>query len=1825
MSDVTPILIDAKSKREAIRRKALEGLRAAFPMPVRDMVLELDDVRVHEKDHGPEDQKQALLAGTSLHEPVKGTLLLKDATGKVIDKAKDVTLLHLPYFTERHTFIVDGNEYQVANQVRMRPGIYTRRRANEEIETMFNIVHGPNFRMGLDEEKGHPFLKYESTKIPLYPALRALGIPHDQIKAKWGAEVADDNRGAYERKVEAMTEKLYEKAVPKSWQEGITTHEGRVTALERAYKQTVMDPMVNKWTVGHPHDKVSAQAMLDASKKLLDVYRRAEEVDDRDSLAFKTFHSVDDFVKERIKLDARSVAMKVRGRASSKSTVREILPPAPFTGGLRAFLTGSQLSAIPTQINPMEMIDRAVKVTAMGEGGISSDRAVPLDARQVHFSHLGIIDSVRTPESFSAGVDVRTAMLAHRDEEGNLYTPLRNVKTGKFEMIPVKRYHEDVVVAFPGQTLRRGTLVQVMKQGVVSEVPLSEVTHQVYHGAQLYSPAANLIPFAESSQGNRLLMGAKMQTQALPLVGREVPLVQVGAQIEHVATGKHSTSSFEEELGHLAVPCSPFAGTIKKIDGQYIHIVPDGHKRGAADDDGAVKVPYETMFPFASKTFIHQDLNCKVGDSVKKGQVLGESNFTRGGVFALGRNMQVAYMPYYGLNSNDAVVISAGASEKLTSEHMYKEMALVEPGVTLGRSFHQQYYGAKYTRAMYAKLDSSGTVRKGEKVMPHDLLIVGVRKATQSAADAILGNLKRSLLSPYREVVHTWDHDFEGEVIDVFQTEKRVVVTIKTREPIRVGDKIAGRYGNKGVVSHIVPDHQMIQDTHKNPVDILYTSMGVISRINPSQLLETSLAKVAQKTGKPIIVDTYGRDGTTNPDYVQKLLKEHKVEPFETVHDPISGRDIPGILVGPQYTLRLFKTTDSNYSARGAGDGYDVNRQPSKGGDEGAKGIGRMEFNVLVAHGARNVLRESATIKSERSDEFWRAAQLGLPLPVAKAPFVFDKFVGMLRGAGINVDRHGSSMTLLPLTDRDVMKMSAGTIDNEKLVRAKDLRPEKGGLFDPVATGGAVGTKWSHVDLAEPLLHPIFHEPVKRLLGMTNDELDKLHGEKGGNAIKALLKKIDVKDKLKELHDQSKTFKGSKLDDVVKQIKYLESLQRAGLEPHEAYVISKLPVLPPVMRPIQPGHGAQDLVVGDANYLYQSAILHNQALRQQNEDNTLPPEEHAQLRANLVNAIGAVIGTHETDNQKLQKRNVKGLLVHLTGKTTPKCYDDQTEVLTKRGWVLFKDYVAGVPAGTVNLDTGEFEWQLPTRVIDEAYTGRMVHTATKKVDLCVTPNHEHVVSVRRQRVVDGRRTHTWTHWSKQSAPSLMCSDRKRLMVSATRWHGKTPALAFDGHAVQDTLAFAQFVGWWVAEGWLQGRSAALCQAAKSKKHVAMVDACVRRMGLPFERTVYTRANGYRVVWWVLKNRSLYMWLKRNCGAGAENKFLSTAILNWPTKHLVELLRGYMNGDGSLSLGRVSGDIPVTYYRKKEITGRASTVSPRLVDSLQHLGVKTGYHVTLLDVVQPPNPAHQVQYVMHVHGFNDVTIERSAQSKYVGYSGRVYCMEVPNGTLVVRRNGRPAVSGNSSFFQKKIMKRQQDLSGRGTAAPDGTLGMDEIGLPDDMLWGIFGKFIIGRLVRRGFGAMQAKEMLEKKHPAARDALLAECAERPVFLNRAPTLHRHGILGAYAKPVAGKTIRVNPFIESGMNLDYDGDTLQIHAPVSPAAVADVKQMTISKMLFGDRSRDNLLVAPTMEAVLGVHLASQPATGKKLHTYKSQAEAVAAWKRGEINISDPVEIKT
>jgi len=1454
-----PLLADADERREQIRQKTMAGLNALFPLVGKNSTVEIKDIGISKKDYSQAEQKEALMSGRTLHEAIQGTMVLRDnRTGKVLDQQKR-TLLHLPYFTKRYTFIVGGIEYDIPSQLRLKPGVYTRERNNGEYEAAFNLSKGSNFRLSMEPESGRIHMELGASKIPLYSLLRSLGVPDTEIKSYWGTELKDVNAASSKDKEEIILNKILLK-IKRPRDVLPTTLEGKREFVHNYFDNTAMDPEVNARTLGKPLAKANATALLTASKKLIDVQKGLADEDDRDSLEFKTIHSADDFFKERLDIDAkRTIAKKLTMRLNQakENDLKTIIPNSVFTKSINSFLTSAAISSSPTQINPMEIIDHAGKITSLGEGGITNDRAVPYESRKVHNTHFGILDPVRTADGANAGIVIHSSLSGHRDAAGNMYAYMKDMRTDKMTHVPVMTLAKSVV-GFSNQEHR--THWDAIKGSETVSVPKKDVDYMMPDSMYMLGPATSLVPFLNGMQGNRAIMGSKFQTQALPLIEREAPYVQ--------AMGPYKGVSMEKELAMLVLPTSPVHGTVDHIDEHYIHIRPDKEKTAAAGPT-LIKVPYSTYFPLASKTYLHDDLNVKAGDKVKKDQTLADSNFTKHGALALGKNLSVAYMAYYGKNSNDAVVISEDASKKLISEHMYKESLQKGPDVVLGKAKYVAYFGVQYTEEQLNKLDDAGVAKKDAHLNKGDPVILGLRKAAPTPESALLGNFHKSLVRPYRDVTVTWDHDSPGVVQDVANVARQVMVTVRTQEVMKVGDKLANRFGGKGVVSEIVPNERMVKDESGKPIDVLFTSAGIVSRINPNQVVEAALGKVVEKTGKPIVVPQFNPED--NVKYAKRLLKEHGIKDKETVYDPVSGKHIPNIFVGRSFIHKLFKSTETNYSARGVS-AYDINLQPTKGGDEGAKGLGRMEINALLAHNARNVLKESLTLKSEKSDDFWRAYEFGLPAPPPKTPFVSEKFMAMLKGAGINIQKEGPHVTLGPMTDKTVKELSSGALSVPSLeksksfmVNAKNMSPEDGGLFDPALTGGMGGTKWSHMALSEPIVNPIFEDSVRRLLSMSKKQLREEIGKVGGGGIKSQLNKLDLTKLAQDLREQTKSKRGSDLDNAVKKLKYVEALKAGGFsKAGDAYTLSNLAVVPPVMRPILPSNKGNELQISDINYLYRDVGLASSALA--NSKETEVPSLMQEARHHLHDTVGALFGVQKPTSPQLLGREAKGFIEQITGSGSPK---------------------------------------------------------------------------------------------------------------------------------------------------------------------------------------------------------------------------------------------------------------------------------------------------------------------------------------------------------------------SGFLHKKILKRQQDLSGRATATPDATLNIDQIGVPEDMLWTTYSKFIMRGLINQGYKPLDAREMIENRHVAAQNILNREITQRPMFVNRAPSLHKHNVVAAYPVSVPGKSLRVNPFMETGMNLDYDGDAMQLYVPVSEPAVEEARNLTLSNLLFSDKNPNDLMVFPQHEAILGTYLATHHKDAGPVRKYKTKKEAMAAYHSGEITMNTPVEI--
>ena len=1301
---LTPILAPSALRRENIRTNMIKQLETTFPIQQGDMTLELTNAWVDSSDVTPTAERKAILEQKSLHEKVFGSVVLKDANGKVVDKSDKHLLAKVPYLTDSGAFYVGGTAYGPRNQLRTRAGVFTRKRTNDEIEASFNLSKGANFRLAMVPKTGKLNFELGTTSTPLYPVLRGLGYSHDSIAQKWGSDVAKSN-AVYDKDRGKHIDSLYTKLIPAYKRPDGATEETKVDALKTYFDSTRMEGEVNQKTLGTAYDRVTPQGLVDASSKLMRVFKGEESGDDRDALPFQRVHSVEDFFSERVKLDtkdiARNVGTKLRFDRGKEPTIKRLLPSDSFGKGIGKFVTTSSIFTTPTNINPLEGFDVATTITRLGEGAIASERAIPMSVRHLHGSHLGFMGPLRTPEGSKAGIDVRAAFHAAKDAEGRLYTPMYDT-TDKKVVYKSADELDGLPIAFPEQDATSGH-VDVLHNGKLDRVLPKDVRYQVPHPTSMYSIGANLITGLESVQGNRGLMGSKIAAQALPLKHAEAPLVQVES------ASPNSYPTYEGQLAQLMESVSPVAGVVRDVDEDYIHIKEDGPK------GKTFKVPYHTNLPGA-KTRRHQVPNVKKGDRVASDQMLTKSNFTDGHVLTLGTNLRTAYIADHGYNSDDAVTISESGAKKLTSEHMYTKRYLEDEATKLGVRAHAAHAPGVFNKEQYSKVDmGSGIIKKGMQLNYGDPLVVSVRKTTPSAEDRMLGRLHKSLMRTHTDASVTWDKETPGTVVDVSQKGGKIAVTVLTEEKAKLGDKLSGLHGNKGVIGRIIPDDDMIHDESGTPVDLLLTSAGVISRINPGQIIASAIGKAALANGgTPFVMRQFDTHNRNNVTLARDELVKAGLNPNgkETVTDPVTGRKIPGIFVGQNYMLKLSKTTDTNFAARHTG-GYDSSEQPTKGGSTAAKSTGGMEANALLAHNARGYLSDIYNIKSQQNGDYWRAVQLGLPAPAPNENFAFSKFKGMLQGAGMNVDQKHESITIAPLTDKDVLDFSSGEIKNAKRLKAKNLQPEVGGLFDEAVTGGVTGKRWGHVDLGEPMVNPVFFEPARRVLGKSQKDMLKMIQDEDGQVIRDQLNAIDVKLSLKEAEDDARATTGIKRDDALKKMKYFGALNKMGIKPGDAYTLKNFPVLPPVMRPILPsGRGDNTMIVDDANFLYRDLILSKEK-KEELKELGLDKEYVGPERLQLYNAMSATAGLSEPVSPQSKSRKAKGFLRNIAG-TSPKYGMFQSKVLSR------KMDLSGSATVALNPNLGVDEIELPEDIAWTSYhpfvVKRLVQSGMKRTE-----------------------------------------------------------------------------------------------------------------------------------------------------------------------------------------------------------------------------------------------------------------------------------------------------------------------------------------------------------------------------------------------------------------------------------------------------------------------------------------------------------------------------
>ena len=774
------------------------------------------------------------------------------------------------------------------------------------------------------------------------------------------------------------------------------------------------------------------------------VYIGEGNIDDIDHLGNRRVRSVGELLTNQLKVAFTRMERIAKERMSLKEadTIRpqDLISIKPIVATIKEFFGSSQLSQFMDQVNPLAELTHKRRLNALGPGGLSRDRA-GFEVRDVHYTHYGRMCPIETPEGPNIGLIVSLANYTTVNEYGFLETPYRKVEDGavtrKIEYLSAIE-EEKFFIAQAGATVDASGrlpahLMAVRKGGDYIAAGPESIQYMDVSPKQIISVSASLIPFLEHDDANRALMGSNMQRQAVPLIQPEPP---------RVGTGMEGKTAYDSGVLVLAER----AGTVVHVTCRQIRIRPDevngagsaGRSAQSRFEDGMDVYELVKYQRTNQDTCFSQKPIVSVAQRVAAGDVLADGPATYLGELALGRNVIVAFMPWHGYNYEDAILISSKVIKEdiFTSIHI-KEFSVDVRETKLGPEKITCDIPNTSEQA-FDQLDEEGVVRIGAHV-PDSAILVG-KVTPKSETDStpefkLLNSIFGEKAKEVRDTSLRIPHGVEGTVIDVQRlrrvdgdelnpgVEEVVKVLVATKRKLQEGDKMAGRHGNKGVIARILPEEDMPFMADGTPVDIVLNPLGVPSRMNLGQIMETELGWAAERLREWYATPVF--QSATNEMIADKLREAGLPETSKiTLYDGLTGESFENpVTVGVIYMMKLLHLVDDKLHSRSTGPYSLVTQQPLGGKAQfGGQRLGEMEVWALEAYGAANTLQELLTVKSDDMTgraKIYESIVKGEEFEPSGVPESFNVLVQELRGLTLDISIYDSRGKLIPLTERD--------------------------------------------------------------------------------------------------------------------------------------------------------------------------------------------------------------------------------------------------------------------------------------------------------------------------------------------------------------------------------------------------------------------------------------------------------------------------------------------------------------------------------------------------------------------------------------------------------------------------------------------------------------------------------------------------------------------------------------------------------------------------------------------------------------------------------------
>ncbi|OIO07681.1 DNA-directed RNA polymerase subunit beta, partial [Candidatus Falkowbacteria bacterium CG1_02_41_21] len=779
------------------------------------------------------------------------------------------------------------------------------------------------------------------------------------------------------------------------------------------------------------------------------------EEDDIDHLGNRRVRAIGGLIQNRFRVGLARMERIIKDKMSTSDistlTPNKLINARPVIGVVKEFFMSSQLSQFMDQTNPLAELEHKRRLSAMGPGGLTRERA-GFDVRDVHTTHYGRICPIATPEGPNIGLVGHLASYSRLNSYGFLETPYRKVKheKGKHtvmdEVIFLDAFEEeryitaDATIPLDGHGHFLVGRFDVRKFGKPATEDVQNIDLIGVAANQIISIATSLIPFMEHNDGQRSLMGTNMQRQAVPLIKSESPVVGTGVEARAARDSGHVVLAEED-------------GIVVKVDAANIEVE---NKKG--------KINHYNLNKFLrsnSLTCINQHPLVDVGDKVKKGDIMSDGPCIDNGELALGKNVLVAFMTWEGYNYEDAVIIS----ERLVKEDVYSSIHIENYTIDvrdtkLGPEIITNDI-PNISEEKLKNLDEDGIIRIGAEVSSSDILVGKITPKGEtklSAEEKLLRAIFGEKAKDVRDSSLYLEHGEHGKVVDIkiFSREegnklstgvlKSIQVSVANLRKIQVGDKMSGRHGNKGVISKIVPVEDMPYMADGTPIDIILSPLGIISRMNLGQLLETHMGFAAQKLGYKVA--TPALNGLREEDIRNELKRAGLPENGKVkLHDGKTGSAYDhAITVGIKYILKLNHMVEDKIHQRSIGPYSLITQQPLGGKAQfGGQRFGEMEVWALEGYGAAHTLQEILTIKSDDvtgRSKAYEAIIKGEEIQKQNVPESFNVLVSELKGLCLNVELLGGTPRLTEEEEIAAEIKGKKILEAEIVESASDLKDE---------------------------------------------------------------------------------------------------------------------------------------------------------------------------------------------------------------------------------------------------------------------------------------------------------------------------------------------------------------------------------------------------------------------------------------------------------------------------------------------------------------------------------------------------------------------------------------------------------------------------------------------------------------------------------------------------------------------------------------------------------------------------------------------------------------